>query len=278
MKRTIFFMAILFAGIAGCSQSEPYFFIHLTDPQFGMMENNTSFSRETEIVTNAVSAINRLNPAFVVITGDLVNEGGNMEQINEYKRLFARIKKSIPVYYVPGNHDVGQAVSEDLVALYRANFGDDRFSAMYKKTGLIGFNSQLIWAKRDALETEQYQWLENELKKMAGNEHCFVFAHHPLFLENPGEEDAYQNLPVDRRGRYIDLFNKYNVQYMFAGHLHKNNTSRTGNLTIVATNALCVSHSPEPAGLRIVKVYPDRVVHNYYSLDMLPEKVDLQVK
>jgi len=261
--------------MAGCTPSEPYFFIHLSDPQLGMMELNAGFSKETEMVANAVSAINRLNPAFVVITGDLVHQEGNMEQINELKRLFEQVHQTIPVYFVPGNHDVGQTVPEELLALYRANFGDDRLSVLYKKTGLITFNSQIIRAKRDTLENEQYQWLEDELKKSTGNDHRFVFAHHPLFVESVDEADKYQNLPVDRRGKYIDLFDRYNVQYMFVGHLHRNNISQTGNLTIVATNGLCVSHSSEPPGLRIVKVYPDRVLHEYYPVENLPAKIDL---
>ena len=278
MKRILFLITILFVSIAGCTQSEPYFFVHLSDPQLGMMEINADFSKESEMVADAISAINRLNPAFVVITGDLVNQEGNMEQINELKRLFDQVKKSIPVYYVPGNHDVGQMVPEESLASYRANFGDDRFSVLYKKTRLIVINSQLIWAKRDTLEMEQYQWLEDELKKSAKNDHRFVFAHHPIFVESVDEADRYQNLPIDRRGKYIDLFEKNNVQYMFVGHLHKNHISQTGNLTIVATNGLCVSHSHEPPGLKIVRVYPDRVDYDYYAVEMLPEKVDLQVR
>ena len=266
---------LLFVGMAGCTPSQPYYFVHLSDPQLGMMENNAGFSQETKIVANTVSAINRLNPAFVVITGDLVHETGNAEQIKELKRLFGQIKETVPVYYVPGNHDVGQTASDELLAHYRSDFTDDRFSAVYGNTRLVGFNSQLIWAKRDTLENEQYQWLENELKKSQKNDHRFVFAHHPVFIESIDEEDIYQNLPADRRGKYVELFGKYNVQYMFTGHLHKNHISHTGNLTIIATNAVCVSHLSEPPGLRIVKVYPDRIVHDYYSLDTLPEKIDL---
>jgi hypothetical protein len=96
-----------------------------------------------------------------------------------------------------------------------------------------------------------------------------------LFVQSIDEGDMYQNIPADRRGRYIDLLNKYDIRYMFVGHLHRNNVSQAGNLTIIATNGLCVSHSPEPPGLRIVKVYPDRVVHDFYSTETLPEKIEL---
>ena len=247
----------------------------LSDTQLGMLENNAEFSRETVIIEKAIAEINRLNPAFVAITGDLVNEGGDEIQIKEIQRLLGLVKKSIPVYCVPGNHDVGHTVSENLLSLYRSNFNCDRFSILYNDTRLIGINSQLIWAKHNELEDEQFQWLENELKKSLSNRFRFIFAHHPLFVQSIDENDAYENIPVDRRTKYIDLFEKYNVQFMFAGHLHRNNISKTGNLTIIVTNAICVSHSPDPPGLSIIKIYPEKVIHNYYSLDMIPEKVDL---
>jgi 3',5'-cyclic AMP phosphodiesterase CpdA len=259
----------------GCTSSQPYFFVHISDTQLGMMENNAGFSQESEIVANTISAINRLNPAFVVITGDLIHQEGNMEQIEELKRLLGQFKKSIPVYYVPGNHDVGLLAPDELLILYRENFGHDRFSISHNNTGLIGINSQLIWAKRDTLENEQYQWLENELKKSQKNNHRFVFAHHPLFLQTIDESDRYQNLPLEYRSKYFDLFDKYNVQYMFVGHWHRNHSVHAGNLTIIVTNGVCVSHSSDPPGFRIVKVYPDRVEHDYYSLETLPAKIDL---
>ena len=276
MKSIFNYLSILlFVSMIGCESSQSYFFVHLTDTQLGMIEYNAGFLQETEIVTNTISAINRLNPAFVVITGDLINKEGDKEQCEELKRLLAQVNKSIPVYYVPGNHDVGQTASDELLALYRTNFGDDRFSVLYNNTRLIGINSQLIWAKRDTLENEQFQWIESELKKSKRNNYRFVFAHHPLFLESIDEEDVYQNMPADSRGKYIDLFDKYNVQYMFVGHLHRNHIVHTENFTTIATNAVCVSHSSEPPGLRIVKVYPDKVVHDYYSLETLPAKINL---
>ena len=277
MKRVIFnyLFLFLFASMVGCTSSQPYFFVHITDTQLGMMENNAGFSQESEMIAHTVLEINRLNPAFVVITGDLVHQEGNMEQIGELKRLLGKVKTSIPVYCVPGNHDVGQTVSNELLTLYRSLFDDDRFSVTHNNTRLIGINSQIIWAKRDTLENEQYQWLENELTKSTKNKHRFVFAHHPLFLQTIDEEDVYQNIPADRREKYIELFYRYNVQYMFTGHLHRNHTVSTENFTIIATNAVCVSHSSEPPGLRIVKVYPDKVIHDYYSLDTIPDRVDL---
>ena len=275
MKR-IFINFVVFLSIiimVGCMASPlPYFFVHISDTQLGMMEKDEGFSNESSRFAQTVLAINRLNPAFVVITGDLVNREGDEAQIAELKRLLAEVKTTIPVYYVPGNHDVGQTVSDEMLALYRTHFGNDRFSVLYENTRLIGINSQLILSKRDTLEMEQYQWLEDELKKSKENRYRFVFAHHPLFFQTVNEEISSQNLPVELR-KYIDLFDKYDVSYMFVGHLHRNHTVQAGNLTIVVTNSISASRSDEPLGIRIVKVFPDKIVHDYYSLETLPEKI-----
>ena len=68
----------------------------------------------------AIATANRLKPAFVVITGDLINESGNAAQTAEYKRIAAKLDPEIKLYSVPGNHDVqNEPTAESLAALSR---------------------------------------------------------------------------------------------------------------------------------------------------------------
>ena len=102
-------LLILFLNVAEfwlASGAEPFFFIQLSDPQFGMFTTNADFAQETANFEFAAVAINRLRPGFVIITGDLVNKAGDAAQINEFKRIAAQIDSSIPVYKVAGNHDI----------------------------------------------------------------------------------------------------------------------------------------------------------------------------
>src|SRR5205085_3166055 len=96
---------LVFLNISGRG-AEPFFFIQLSDPQFGMFSNNKDFAQETANFEFAVATINRLKPAFVVITGDLVNKAGDSEQIAEFHRIAAKIDQKIRVYNMPGNHDL----------------------------------------------------------------------------------------------------------------------------------------------------------------------------
>src|SRR5438132_11555488 len=52
-------------------------FIQMSDPQFGMYTKDQDFIHETANFEFAIAAANRVKPAFVVITGDLVNKDGD---------------------------------------------------------------------------------------------------------------------------------------------------------------------------------------------------------
>src|SRR6185295_17921209 len=95
-------IAWLASGIV-CA-AEPFSFLQMSDPQFGMYTENKSFEHETANFEFAVAAANRLHPKFVVITGDLINQAGNAQQAAEYQRIAARLDQSIKLYSIPGNH------------------------------------------------------------------------------------------------------------------------------------------------------------------------------
>ena len=114
----VYLVTVIFCVTKTFAQSEPFYFIQLSDPQFGMLEKNKSFSQETKIMEKVVAVINNLNPAFVVITGDMVNDGEDQNQINEFKRICTLIKKNIPVYVLPGNHDLNQQSTDESISCY----------------------------------------------------------------------------------------------------------------------------------------------------------------
>lgn len=89
----VYLVVAIFCITKTLAQSESFYFIQLSDPQFGMLEKNKSFSQETMIMEKVIAAINNLNPAFVVITGDMVNDGKDQKQIDEFKRVCKLIKK-----------------------------------------------------------------------------------------------------------------------------------------------------------------------------------------
>ena len=80
----------------------------------------------------AIATANRLKPAFVIVTGDLVNKAGDAAQIAEYRRIAARLNPAIPLYPVAGNHDLENTPTPDTVAAYEKTFGPDHYTFTYQ--------------------------------------------------------------------------------------------------------------------------------------------------
>jgi len=253
------------------SSSAPFTIIQVTDPQFGMYEADKGFSKETELYEKAVEAINKLNPDFVVLTGDLVNNKDNRTQIAEFKRITAKIKKEIPVYYSPGNHDIGQPTSQKDIDTFISDYGHDRFSFKHKKSLIIGINSCLIKSNTPVLEETQFEWLKKELNKGKKTKNIILFTHYPFFINSFDEADQYFNIAVETRNKYLNLFKEYRVDAVFAGHLHNNGSGKFGDMQMITTSAVGKPLGKAESGIRVIKVYPDRVESVYYTLNEIPE-------
>jgi len=92
-----------------------FYFIHVTDTHlpshlFCRDDNYDKDTSEMKDFREVIKDINLINPAFVLHTGDLVNEGELESFLNH--RYYTKAKDilselEVPVYLVSGNHDVG---------------------------------------------------------------------------------------------------------------------------------------------------------------------------
>lgn len=267
----------LTAGVARAA--EPFFFIQLSDPQLGMFTADRDFAQDAANFEFAVVAVNRLKPAFVVITGDLVNKPGDAAQIAEYRRIVSRIDRNIPVYNVAGNHDVENAPTPESVAAYEKLFGPTHYT--FRHGGLTGIvlNSSLIHSPQKAGEqlAEQDRWLREELKKARAENprHLVVFQHHPWFLKTANEPDEYFNIPTSRRAAHLALFREFGVRYLFCGHYHRNAEAKDGDIEAVTSGPVGKPLGNGRSGIRVAIVRDDRIDHRYYELSELPTKIEL---
>jgi len=276
MRKLIFTIFVLYAftGIGTAQKkhiSDPFFFIQITDPQFGMSEGDKGFSYETALYEKAVKAINRLYPDFVVITGDLVNNRENRDQVAEFKRISSQINKEIPVWYLPGNHDIGQSPEQKDIDIFISDYGHDRFAFRHKGSTFAGLNSQLIKSDNPGAEEIQFNWLKGELAKAPLTGHIIVFSHYPFFIKLAIEPETYSNIAYAKRKKYLSLLSEYHADAVFAGHLHNNSKGTYEGIDMITTSAVGKPLADAPSGLRIIKIYSDRVESNYYSLDEIPE-------
>jgi len=129
-------LACLALATSRVAAAEPFFFVQMSDPQMGMFSDNRDFAQDAANFEFAVAAVNRLRPAFLVITGDLVNRSGDAAQIAEYRRIVAKVDASIPVYSLAGNHDVGNMPTPATIEAFTKIFGPDHF--VFRHQGLVG--------------------------------------------------------------------------------------------------------------------------------------------
>ena len=275
-------LAIAISLVPRVAAAEPFFFIQMSDPQMGMFSDNRDFVQDAANFEFAVAAVNRLKPAFLIITGDLVNRSGDAVQIAEYRRILAKVDPAIPVYSLPGNHDVGNMPTPATIDAYTKVLGPDHYT--FRHQGLVGIvlDSSVIHTPQQATQQliEQDRWLRAELEhaKAAGAAHIVIFQHHPWFLEKPDEADQYFNIPLARRTPHLALFHEFGVRYTFSGHYHRNAEGRDGDITAITTGPVGKPLGETKSGFRVAIVRDGAIEHTYYDLGSLPTKVELTPK
>ena len=259
----------------------PFFFVQMSDPQFGMFTADKDFAQETANFELAIATVNRWRPAFVVITGDLVNKPGDPAQIAEYHRIAGRLDRGIPLYNVAGNHDVGNAPTPESVTAYVASFGRDYYSFRAQTLFGIVLDSSVIFAPDGVREMydAQDRWLTAELARAreSGARHIVIFQHHPWFLKDAEEPDDYFNIPIARRASYLERFRAAGVTALVSGHYHRNALAESGGLRMITSAPVGMPLGEgTQSGLRVVIVRDTGIDHRFYALGELPNAIDLK--
>ena len=266
------------------SNTIPFFFIQLSDPQFGLFEargeapGDGTFP-ETALFEKAIAAANRLRPAFVVVTGDLVQDSSSDEQHAELMRISGLLDDDIPIHLTTGNCDVGNTPTAESLRIYRAKFGYENYSFDAGESHFVVLNSSVCLDPSEVPEEwdSLVEFLRNDLDANSPvSNHTIVFMHHPLFAESADEpDDGIRVIPRDRRRIILDLLRKHEASGVFAGHWHLNSYASDGDMLMVISGPVGFPLGDDPSGLRIVKVYDDRVEHEYFGMDDVPTSVDL---
>ena len=262
----------------------PFFFIQLSDPQFGLFEargaapGDGTFP-ETALYEEAIAAANRLRPAFVVVTGDLVQDSGSDEQHAELMRITGQLDSDIPMYFATGNCDVGNTPTAERLRIYRAKFGRDNYSFDSGGSHFVVLNSSVCLDPSEVPEEwdSLIEFLRIDLDVHGpDSNHTIVFMHHPLFGKSADEpDDGIAIIPRERRRIILDLLRKHRASAVFSGHWHRNRYAADGDMLMVISGPVGFPLGDDPSGLRIVKVYDDRVEHEYFGMGDVPSSVDL---
>ncbi len=288
-------------------------FVQLADPQFGQFARFSGisdteieqfqqhklnvkkapsiahFENETKRFTSAIEHAIEINPAFVIVCGDMINTPGAADEVAEVKRIASGLPASIPIFWTPGNHDVCSDTvrpTDESIATYRADFGDDFHSFHHGDSSFIVLNSCVLQRPENVREEfdRQMTFVESTLRsaRSRGSKHIVVFTHHPLFLDHaeepdddlpfapspPNQEPGYWTIPLERRMPLIELFRQYAVEAIFSGHWHRNNYTRDGEMLMISTGAVGYPLGDDPSGYRVVELSDGGVQHSYHPLNV----------
>jgi 3',5'-cyclic AMP phosphodiesterase CpdA len=281
MHRVVVLALVTVLGLASTPRqtaTPPFLFIQLSDPQFGFFNNDVDFPQETANFEFAVANVNRLQPDFVIITGDLINKPGDPAQLAEYDRIRRMISPSIRVYEVSGNHDIENAPTPESLAAYRKRYGPDWYVFQHKTLLGIVLNSTLIHTpdRAPAELAAQDRWLAAELTKARTNpaRHMVVFQHHPWFTQKADEDDTYFNVPRIRRDPLLASLRAAGVKTLISGHYHQNAVANDAGFDAITTGAVGRPLGGSQSGFRAFVVTDSGIQHRFYDFGQMPTRID----
>lgn len=277
------------------SGNQPCYFLHITDV-------HTTSDNIRNVWGEALQQINEMNPlpAFVVVTGDLLDIGASGDYnyiLNPFngddpKLEGQRIESNsggwfitpyhIPIFFCPGNHDSYKALlnPQDFFN-YETTIADSYYRKSFtindKSIDLFSLNSGTEETKNDF--TIRGDGLTNEY----GNEVTefqndiatstadikIVLTHHPITFK-----DNTSHIFMNERQMFIDACNNYHIDLLCCGHTHEGEIDTITGEFLAGSNQEYVFTPGSNIHVQLIgdnlwSTLPELTRRNYRSIEVL---------
>jgi hypothetical protein len=244
----------------------PYSFVVLGDTRYGTDPHRRVVERMAQEV-----------PDFVLGTGDMVDQGANQEQWQDFFDVENALMRDNVYFPALGNHDrQGRGRTADTYRAYFSvpeNGGDtERYYAYSYATSrfIILDSNEYSFALSD-----QTSWLERELVAARADRtirHIFIVMHHPPFSVSlhGGNQDL--------RERWTPLFEKYAVTAVFSGHDHVYERAEVNGLRYFVSGgggAPVYPRRPNAAPIDVAAVKKFERVHHYLRVSVTGNRIEV---
>ena len=216
-----------------------------------------------EILDTYIDTIKEKKPDAVFFTGDNTLNGSQVSHDGFISKIQEIQKEGIPVYVLLGNHDVGNYGATSFlkgecqsIPVYKADEVKQKYSrfgyhqAEYqdpnsftyvkevaKNTYAIMLDSNTYIERLCTLDT--ISWLDGVLKTLHSKGATLLsFSHQPLLIE---DETMGSINTIVNDNLLKDLYQKYDVEVNFAGHLHTQHISKENGLLEILTSSLSLN-------------------------------------
>ncbi|HMA62162.1 MAG TPA: metallophosphoesterase [bacterium] len=251
-------------------EKDEYYFVHITDPHLPTHEfyssNPEAALEDTSEITDlreVIKDVNIINPEFVLLTGDLVNEGEledfqNGRVYTEAQDLLAEF--DVPVYLVAGNHDLGGWVDTPPVqGTARRDwwrFFGWKWLQNPPDNGLQTQNYSFDFGSTKYIGMEAYDNYDEYMFDVYGQT-SFTSAQIDWLTSEIGNSSSYKNIVLFYHSDFssqIDLQN-LGADMALSGHIHRNQ----GDLDRPPYNLTTDNTCDNDRAYRVIKVKNDRL-------------------
>ena len=217
-------------------------FVHLSDLHIGNpnQKDEHLFSDTTQTLEHVKSLIATLDPqpSFIVISGDLTNNG-QVEEFHELKRLLSDIE--VPVLLALGNHDTQEKFYE--IVLGEPERGDARYHYSHDFAADDGVTLRVIVLDSSApnkvhgtINLEQFEWLQRELEADLEVPKLVIVHHPPTAMHLPIFDHI--NFDLEDATKLQDMLEGKNVVGVLSGHVHYDQVSIRHGVPYFISNGL----------------------------------------
>jgi hypothetical protein len=243
--------------------SDPHLFL----PELGIGESSFEkfknddrkiFEYSTSLLAETIARIQEAHPRFVLVTGDLSKDGEEQVHIAFAKAMEKLIGSGIPVYVVPGNHDVnnpGSVRFEGNRKIRVPNVDPERFAEIYKD---LGYGAAIerdphslayvvepepgLWllamdacrydlSLKEPFEhtggsflPERLAWVRKILERArTENKAVIAMMHHGVVEHFIGQKKQFPDYLVQDNDQFSRMLAEYGVRIVFTGHFHSQN-------------------------------------------------------
>jgi predicted MPP superfamily phosphohydrolase len=229
--------------------------------------------------------LSTFNLDFLLLPGDLTQDG---EKVNHRWLQTKLATLPYPVYVIPGNHDVPSLTGNDTkiafkdFPFYYQQFGyKDTKNLDYSceiATGLqlIALNSNQFndeGKQRGFLTENQFIWLEEILSNFT-DKLIFVMIHHNVIEHLPQQSNHIlgKRYMLDNAPRLLSILAKYQVKFIFTGHLHIQDIATDNGIYEITTGSLITYPHP----YRILELKDNQLMIESHRITQLPEMENLR--
>ncbi len=276
---------------------------HIYDPKLGiegesfekyLLRTPLLLAESVEIFEQAIREIRKERPDFVLVCGDLTKDGERISHMR-FKLLLEEIEhEGVPVYVIPGNHDIDSPYATRFVGNHRLkaeSLSAAEFSQIYRE---FGYNEALLrdpgslsyvvepveglWvigidscryadieqqSRGDGrIRPVTIQWLRAVLQQAAEEGKSVIgFVHHGILEHFEGQRRYAADFLVQDNRRVARFLAEHGMGIVFTGHMHAQDlVEQEWNLGKESVRLIDVetgSLSSFPCPFRLVEITPD---------------------